>query len=141
MFTDWQQAVTAGKLADAVMICTQDTLHLAPALAFAKQGYHMLLEKPLSPDASECRTIVEEVERQGIIFSVGHVLRYTRYTQKLKQLLRDKVIGDIVSLQHLEPVGYWHQAHSFVRGNWRNDQQAAFMLLQNPVTISTGSVT
>ncbi|HHQ6633566.1 TPA: Gfo/Idh/MocA family protein [Serratia fonticola] len=130
VFTDWQQAVAAGKLADAVMICTQDTLHLAPALAFAKQGYHMLLEKPLSPDASECRTIVEEVERQGIIFSVGHVLRYTRYTQKLKQLLRDKVIGDIVSLQHLEPVGYWHQAHSFVRGNWRNDQQAAFMLLQ-----------
>ena len=65
-----------------------------------------------------------------LIFSVGHVLRYTRYTQKLKQLLRDGAIGDIVSLQHLEPVGYWHQAHSFVRGNWRNDRQAAFMLLQ-----------
>lgn len=90
----------------------------------------MLLEKPLSPDADECRAIVAEVVRQKLIFSVGHVLRYTRYTQKLKQLLRDGAIGDIVSLQHLEPVGYWHQAHSFVRGNWRNDRQAAFMLLQ-----------
>ncbi|CAI1774389.1 Inositol 2-dehydrogenase/D-chiro-inositol 3-dehydrogenase [Serratia quinivorans] len=130
VFTDWRQAADAGKLADAVLICTQDTLHLEPALAFAKQGYAMLLEKPLSPDASECRTIVEEVVRQKLIFSVGHVLRYTRYTQKLKQLLRDNVIGDIVSLQHLEPVGYWHQAHSFVRGNWRNDNEAAFMLLQ-----------
>ncbi|PYA54034.1 oxidoreductase, partial [Serratia marcescens] len=130
VFTDWRQAADAGKLADAVLICTQDQMHLEPALAFARQGYAMLLEKPLSPDADECRAIVAEVVRQKLIFSVGHVLRYTRYTQKLKQLLRDGAIGDIVSLQHLEPVGYWHQAHSFVRGNWRNDRQAAFMLLQ-----------
>ncbi|MGQ1887310.1 Gfo/Idh/MocA family protein [Serratia marcescens] len=130
VFTDWRQAAGAGKLADAVLICTQDQMHLEPALAFARQGYAMLLEKPLSPDADECRAIVAEVTRQKLIFSVGHVLRYTRYTQKLKQLLRDGAIGDIISLQHLEPVGYWHQAHSFVRGNWRNDRQAAFMLLQ-----------
>ncbi|VTR53770.1 Oxidoreductase family, NAD-binding Rossmann fold [Serratia fonticola] len=123
------RAVTAGKLADAVMICTQDTLHLAPALAFANRAITCCWKSRCRRTRVECRTIVEEVERQGIIFSVGHVLRYTRYTQKLKQLLRDKVIGDIVSLQHLEPVGYWHQAHSFVRGNWRNDQQAAFMLV------------
>ncbi|KAA8998088.1 Gfo/Idh/MocA family oxidoreductase [Affinibrenneria salicis] len=130
VFTDWRQAEAAGKLADAVLICTQDTLHLQPALAFARQGYAMLLEKPLSPDADECRAIVREVKRQGILFSVGHVLRYTRYTQRLKQLLNQRIIGDVVSLQHLEPVGYWHQAHSFVRGNWRNDREAASMLLQ-----------
>ncbi len=130
VFHDWRDAAAAGKLADAVLICTQDSMHLEPALAFAAQGYHMLLEKPLSPDSRECETIVAAVERAGVIFSVGHVLRYTRYTQKLKQLLRDKVIGDVVSMQHLEPVGYWHQAHSFVRGNWRNDQLSASMLLQ-----------
>ncbi len=45
-------------------------------------------------------------------------------------ILDKKTIGDIVSIQHLEPVGYWHQAHSFVRGNWRNSQEASFMLLQ-----------
>lgn len=130
IFTDWRDAAAAVKMADAVLICTQDSMHLEPALAFAAQGYHMLLEKPLSPDSQECKEIVAAVERAGVIFSVGHVLRYTRYTQKLKQLLRDNVIGDVVSMQHLEPVGYWHQAHSFVRGNWRNDQNSASMLLQ-----------
>jgi predicted dehydrogenase len=56
-------------------------------------------------------------------------MRYTRYTQMLKKALEQGVIGDIVSMQHLEPVGYWHQAHSFVRGNWRNEQESSFMLL------------
>ncbi len=130
IFHDWREAAATEKLADAVLICTQDNLHLEPALAFAGLGYHMLLEKPLSPDSQECEAIVAAVERAGIIFSVGHVLRYTRYTQKLKQLLRDNVIGDVISMQHLEPVGYWHQAHSFVRGNWRNDNLSASMLLQ-----------
>ena len=39
------------------------------------------------------------------------------------------LIGEVVSMQHLEPVGYWHQAHSFVRGNWRNSHQSSPMLL------------
>jgi predicted dehydrogenase len=47
----------------------------------------------------------------------------------LKKLLEEKAIGDLVSVQHLEPVGYWHQAHSFVRGNWRNEAESSFMLL------------
>jgi predicted dehydrogenase len=60
---------------------------------------------------------------------VCHVMRYTGYTQALKALVDSGAIGEIVSIQHLEPVGYWHQAHSFVRGNWRNTQESSFMLL------------
>lgn len=129
VFTDWRQATDAGKLADAVLICTQDQMHTEPALAFARQGYAMLLEKPLSPDADECRAIVAEVVRQKLIFSVGHVLRYTRYTQSSSSCCAT-ARSATSSACNTEPVGYWHQAHSFVRGNWRNDRQAAFMLLQ-----------
>ena len=64
-----------------------------------------------------------------MIFAVCHVMRYTRYTQMLKQLLDSGAIGEVVSIQHLEPVGYWHQAHSFVRGNWRNEAESSPMLL------------
>jgi predicted dehydrogenase len=39
------------------------------------------------------------------------------------------VIGRIVSIQHLEPVGWWHHAHSFVRGNWRSTASSSPMLL------------
>ena len=130
VFCDWQEAAAQPKMADVVLICTQDNMHKDPAVAFANLGYHILLEKPLAPTPEDCRIIIDAVKRNNVLLAVAHVLRYTRYTQKLKSLLDDGVIGDIVSMQHLEPVGYWHQAHSFVRGNWRNEAESSFMLLQ-----------
>lgn len=126
---DWRQLAALPKFADAVVIATQDSLHLEPAIAFAQKGYDILLEKPMAPDPESCQLIVEAAVANKIIFAVGHVMRYTAYTQRLKQLVALGLIGDVVSIQHLEPVGYWHYAHSFVRGNWRNEAESSFMLL------------
>ena len=125
---DWRALLRPG-LADAVIIATPDTLHTEPAIAFAGLGYDLLLEKPMAPTPQECQQIVAAVQANGVIFAVAHVLRYTSYTQKLKELVTSGVIGDIVSIQHLEPVGFGHQAHSFVRGNWRKEAESSFMLL------------
>jgi predicted dehydrogenase len=129
VFTDWRDAAQRERLADAVIIATQDQMHADPAVAFADKGYHMLLEKPMAPNEAECRRIVEAALRNKILFAVCHVMRYTRYTQQLKALLDSGRIGEIISIQHLEPVGYWHQAHSFVRGNWGNEAESSCMLL------------
>ncbi len=129
VFTDWRQVAMKPRFADAVIIATQDKMHTEPAIKFAELGYHMMLEKPMAPTPIECEQIVEAVERNKIIFAVCHVLRYTSYTKNLKQLLDAGRVGDIVSVQRLEPVGYWHQAHSYVRGNWRNEAESNFMLL------------
>ena len=129
VFTDWRQAAQRDRFADAVIVATQDNMHTDPAVAFAAKGYHMLLEKPMAPTPGDCRRIVRAVRDSGIIFAVCHVVRYTRYTQELKSLIDAGAVGEIVSMQHLEPVGYWHQAHSFVRGNWRNEAESSFMLL------------
>ena len=129
IFSDWVDAAAREKFADAVVISTQDAMHTEPAIAFAEKGYHILLEKPMAPTADECRRIVDAVKANGVILAVGHVTLYMPYTQRLKQLLNKDVIGEIISIQHLEPVGYWHQAHSFVRGNWRNEAESSFMLL------------
>jgi predicted dehydrogenase len=129
VFTDWKTMAKKKKFADAVIIATQDPDHRDPAIAFAKKKYHILLEKPMAPDEKSCRAITKAVLSNDIIFAVGHVLRYTRYTQKLKSILESGLIGDVMSIQRLEPVGYWHQAHSFVRGNWRNEKESSFMLL------------
>jgi predicted dehydrogenase len=48
VFQSWEQMAQKPKMADAAVICTQDQQHEAPAIAFAKLGYHILLEKPLS---------------------------------------------------------------------------------------------
>lgn len=127
--TDWRHMVDRPRFADAVLIATQDIHHADPAVAFAELGYHMLLEKPMAPTAEECLRITDAVTDAGILFGVCHVLRYTSYTRKVIELIRGGAIGDVVSLQRLEPVGYWHQAHSFVRGNWRNEKESSFMLL------------
>lgn len=129
VFKDWADPLKRERFADAVIIATPDNLHVDPAIAYAKQGYHILLEKPMAPKASQCRQIVETVRENNVLFAVCHVLRYAPYTQKLMKLLDSGCIGKPVSIQHLEPVGYWHQAHSFVRGNWRNEEESSFMLL------------
>jgi predicted dehydrogenase len=129
VFTDWRDLAKRDRFADAAVIATQDTMHEGPAVALANSGYHLLLEKPMAPDKDACTNIVRAVLENDVMFSVGHVLRYTRFTRKLKGIIDSGTIGEVVSIQRLEPVGYWHQAHSFVRGNWRNEKESSFMLL------------
>ncbi|MCP4646818.1 MAG: Gfo/Idh/MocA family oxidoreductase, partial [bacterium] len=105
VFSSWEEMAEVPKLADCVIIATQDNMHTEPALAFAEKNYSILLEKPMAPTASECILIKEAVNKAGIVLGVCHVLRYTAYTKKLKQLLASGAVGEIVSVQHLEPVG------------------------------------
>ncbi|MEZ0075884.1 Gfo/Idh/MocA family protein [Planotetraspora sp. GP83] len=128
-FTDWADLAAVPRLADAVVIATQDHLHVEPAVAFAALGYAILLEKPMAPTEPEARRIVEAIERAGVVFAIGHVMRYTAYTRAVKELVGSGRLGTIASVQHLEPVGWWHQAHSFVRGAWRNSAESGPMLL------------
>ncbi|CAL8082801.1 unnamed protein product [Orchesella dallaii] len=129
VFKKCSEFIKAPKLSDAVAICTTDREHLEPAVACANLKYHILLEKPMSINIEECVQIYEAVVKNNVILSVGHVLRYTPYTNSLMKILDSKVLGDIVNIQHLEPVGFWHFAHSFVRGNWHNEAESTFSLL------------
>lgn len=129
VMTDWVQAIDRPRLADAVLICMPDALHTQPAIEMARKGYHILLEKPMAPTADECRAVVDAVKAADCIFAVGHVMRYTRYTQALKKLVDEGKVGQVVSVHHLESVGWWHQAHSYTRGNWRNEAESSNMLL------------
>ncbi len=129
VFADWREVAARPRFADAAIIATPDALHAEPAVALAGLGYNLLLEKPMAPNAADCRRIVAAAQANGILFGVCHVMRYTTYTKRVKEIVDSGRLGDIVSLQHLEPVGYWHQAHSYVRGNWRNERDSSPMLL------------
>jgi predicted dehydrogenase len=129
VYENWQDMLAAGRLADAVIVATQDADHVAAATAFAAAGYDILLEKPMATSPVDCAGIVAAVERAGVTMAVCHVLRYTPYTRALKSLLDNGRIGELVAVQHREPVGFWHFAHSFVRGNWRRTDESTFLLL------------
>ncbi|MGP3911454.1 Gfo/Idh/MocA family protein [Nonomuraea sp. 10N515B] len=127
VFRCWKELADLGRIADAVIVATLDADHLAPTEVFAGQGYDILLEKPIAPTESETVAIGEASARTGAMIAVCHVMRYTPYTRKLREVLPR--IGDIVSVEHLEPIGWYHFAHSFVRGNWRREDETTFALL------------
>ncbi|RPE36172.1 Gfo/Idh/MocA family protein [Kitasatospora cineracea] len=129
LFDDWRTLAELAPDADAVIIATQDAEHRDPAVRFAGLGYHILLEKPMATSEEDARQISEAVEKAGIMLAVCHVLRYTPYTRGVKAIVDSGVLGDVISVEHLEPVGWWHQAHSYVRGNWRREEDATPMLL------------
>jgi predicted dehydrogenase len=129
VFADWRELAAAGRLADGVIITTQDTEHADPAVRFAELGHHILLEKPMATSEADCARIIEAIDQSGSMLAVCHVLRYTPYTREIRTLIAAGRIGDPLSVQHLEPVGWWHHAHSFVRGNWRREDESGPMLL------------
>jgi len=104
-------------------------LRAGPAVALARQGYHIVLEKPMATNARDCIAIADACEEAGVQLCVCHVLRYSPTNLKIKQLIVSGACGDIVNIQHHEPVGYYHFAHSFVRGNWRREDESAPALL------------
>ncbi|MGW3351755.1 Gfo/Idh/MocA family protein [Nonomuraea rubra] len=127
VFPGWKELAAEGRIADAILIATLDADHLAPTETFAEQGYDILLEKPIAPTEAESLAIGEAAARTGATVAVCHVMRYTPYTAALRRALPG--LGDIVSVEHLEPVGWYHFAHSFVRGNWRREDESTFALL------------
>ncbi|HKJ56174.1 MAG TPA: Gfo/Idh/MocA family oxidoreductase [Nitriliruptoraceae bacterium] len=127
--SDWRELVDRPRLADLAIIATQDHDHVGPAVALARLGYDLLIEKPLAPDEAGIAAIREAVAEAGVTAAVCHVLRYTPHTRAVRALLAEGAIGDLVSVQHLEPIGWYHFAHSFVRGNWRREDQASSLLL------------
>lgn len=130
LFKDWHDLLKQGKIADCAMVCTQDRFHTEPVKEALKLGYHVMCEKPMSPNAEECIEMGHFAEKYHRTLTICHVLRYSPFYTKLKEVISSGVIGEIISIQHIECVGYWHQAHSFVRGNWRNSKESSPMILQ-----------
>lgn len=128
-FCHWDELFDKGKIADFVIISTQDKMHFQPAMKAIELGYDLLLEKPVSPDPDECRAISRFAKEKGVKVVVCHVLRYTPFFMTIKQLIEDGKLGKLISINHEEAVGNVHQSHSFVRGNWGNTERSAPMLL------------
>ncbi len=129
-FSSWEPLLEKGKIADLALICTMDREHFAPTMKAISLHYDILLEKPVSSDPKECLLMAEAAKANGVKVVVCHVLRYTLFFRTIKDLIDNGKLGEIVSINHEECVGNWHQAHSFVRGNWGNSGRASFMLLQ-----------
>ncbi len=129
-FSSWEELLDKPRLADAAIIATMDYMHFVPTCRALEKGYHVLLEKPMSNDPKECLIMGDMAKKYDRVFSICHNMRYTNFFMTIKKLLDEGRIGRLISIQHNENVGWWHMAHSFVRGNWRNSDETSPMILQ-----------
>ena len=128
-FATGEELLAQPRLADVMIIATQDRQHVAQALAALDKGYHLVLEKPISPLLDECLALQKKAHEANRVVVVCHVLRYTPFYNAIKRIIEDGRIGEVVTIQAMEQVGYWHQAHSYVRGNWRRADESSPMIL------------
>ena len=130
LFTDPLALVQGVPEADALIVASMDRDHYAHAMAGLERGWHLLLEKPISPDPLECLKISRKAEEKKLSVTVCHVLRYSPFFIRIRDILRSGRLGKIVCIDHTENVGNFHMAHSFVRGNWRNSDLSSPIIMQ-----------
>lgn len=128
-FSTWEHVFDRPKFADAVVVSTQDNMHTGPALRALEMGYDVLLEKPIAQTWRECEAIRKAAEKHNRIVAVCHVLRYAPYFMMMREVIRAGLIGDVVSIQHFEPVEHQHFSHSYCRGPWRNKKESTPIIL------------
>jgi predicted dehydrogenase len=128
-FGSIEEFMKSEKMADIVAICTQDRDHRYHSVLCMDKGYDLLLEKPISNILEDCLYLEEYAVKKNVKVIICHVLRYTSFYTAIKNMIEKGQLGEIISIQASENVGYWHQAHSFVRGPWHKESDSSPMIL------------
>ncbi|MHA1278231.1 MAG: Gfo/Idh/MocA family oxidoreductase [Candidatus Helarchaeota archaeon] len=128
-FDSWEEILARPKFADAAIITTQDDMHTQPAIQAMELGYDILLEKPMSNKLAECVDLVKKSEQMSKHLQICHVLRYTKFYSTVYDVIHSGRIGDLINIECKENVSYWHFAHSYVRGLWRNSKASSPLIL------------
>ena len=129
LFKDYKDFLPEKIAADIVAVATQDNDHKEHAIAMMKAGYDLLLEKPIANNKEDCLAIYEASKQYNRKVVICHVLRYTPFYSTVKRYIDSGKLGEVITIHASESVGYYHQAHSFVRGPWRNKAQSSPMIL------------
>lgn len=118
LYTDIQAMLAEPRLADVMIIATQDQFHRDHAIAAMEKGYDLILEKPIAATIEDAVEILRVSEKLGRRVLVCHVLRYTPFYRAIKDVIKSGAIGKIETIEAMEGIGYYHLMHSYVRGNW-----------------------
>ncbi len=110
------------RLADAIINCTMDRLHVETSLPLLRHGYDMLLEKPYALNDTEGQLLIDCVRETGRKLMVCHVLRYTPFYRAIRRVLATGAVGDVINIHMANQVGYLHESVSFVRGKYAREE-------------------
>ena len=128
-FRSAEELLAAGRLADVLIIATQDADHFGHADAALRAGYDLLLEKPAAESLARCEELDGLARSLGRRIALGFVLRYTPFYMAVKALVDGGRLGRIITLRASEGVEPFHQAHSYVRGHWARTADSTPMIV------------
>ena len=130
IFEDYHDLFAQGEIGDAIFIATQDNQHIEPAMMALEVGYrNLMIEKPIDKDLELCNELNRKAEEVGAKVQICHSLRFTPFYRKMKEIIDSGVVGQLKHINQEEGVGYYHHAHSFVRGDWGNAEKSSPMIL------------
>lgn len=130
-FAHWRELMEqADRLAlDALVMALPDDDHLEPTVAAAENGLAILMEKPMAPDADTLRELEDRLAGLAPRIAVAHVLRETPFWRSVQRVVTSGLLGELATIRVDENIGFWHFAHSYVRGNWRRSDTSSPMVL------------
>jgi predicted dehydrogenase len=128
-FPSWQAFTDSSMMCDAVIIATMDNQHTGPAVACLQRGWHILIEKPLADTFAGCQLIESTQRETDLVVSVCHTLRYMDAFRRIKQIIDDGVLGQLIHIEHMEAIDHIRFTHNYVRGRWSKEENNTFLLL------------
>ena len=126
VYTEFDRMVNEVK-PDAVMVTTVDATHYRYVVRALELGCNAITEKPMCTDEAQCQAILDAQKRTGRKVTVTFNARHSPVAKKLKQLLMEKAIGDVLSVDFHEFLDTSHGADYFRR--WHHLKENSGTLL------------
>ena len=95
---DFNDIITNNEIMGVVVVTPSHT-HFKFVKAMLEAGKHVYVEKPISTVSKEAKALKELADQKGLVLMVGHLLLYHPAVNRLKMLIEDGVLGDIVYAQ------------------------------------------
>ena len=132
VFDNLNDFIAHDKLADAVIISHYDLLHYDTAQVLLVKGYDVLVETPVANSLDGLVHLKEySLKNKDRLFMVAYNNRYSSFYTKLKEIVDDKKLGDLINSSYNVDIGYQNFVHNYVRGNWRITSDTATIMLTN----------
>lgn len=128
-YSDIQEVLTQGKIADFVVNGTMDPLHVATSIPFLEQGYDMLLEKPITNNEKDLLKLASVAKERNCKLMICHVLRFSPFYREIKKTILSGEIGNVINIDTTERVGAYHSSVSYLRGKWNSEAKCGSSLL------------
>ena len=128
-YSDISDVLSQKKFADVVINGTMDELHIETSMPFLKQGYNMLLEKPITNNEKELLELAKTAKENNCKLMICHVLRFSPFYREVKRVITSGEIGRVININTSERVGAYHSSVSYLRGKWNSEQSCGSSLL------------